>query len=250
MTVRNKRTSLKALFDDARFNHWFYHWFYHWNRQRVVRRWLKSTLKSTKVVRRCRFPTRFQMSISIIDSCTGRSTLHEIMSRSRIYARINDRINQAVWFLHRFLHRRTGCIGNSRARSVSISISMIESCSGTSTARSAARFKINDWFYHWNRHRRTCYVEIAVLVPLSISMIESIIDSIIEIDIVEQGLSISMIDSCIVEQHLYARAVYTGRIQGWLKMHAPYIYTTPVQSYTPIILCSVSTPWITSYLIL
>ena len=143
---------------------------------------------------------------SMIDSCTGRSTLHEIMSRSRIcariYARINDRINQAVWFYDRFLHRRTGCIGNGRARSVSISISMIESCSGTSTARSAARFKINDWFYHWNRHRRTCYVEIAVLVPLSISMIESIIDSIIEIDIVEQGLSISMIDSCIVEQHL------------------------------------------------
>jgi hypothetical protein len=48
--------------------------------------------------------------------------------------------NQAFWFLH----RRTGYIGNSCARSVSISISMIESYSGTSTARSAARFKIND----------------------------------------------------------------------------------------------------------
>ena len=85
--------------------------------------------------------------------------------------------NQAVWFLHRFLHRRTGCIGNSRARSVSISISMIESCSGRSTARSAARFKINDWFYHWILQHRTGYVGIAVLDPLQDSMIESIIEN-------------------------------------------------------------------------
>jgi hypothetical protein len=40
---------------------------------------LKSRLKSTKVVRLCRFLTRFQLSIIEIEIDKGRSTVHEIL---------------------------------------------------------------------------------------------------------------------------------------------------------------------------
>ena len=87
---------------------------------------------------------------SMIDSCTGCSTLHEIMRRSRIcariYARINDRFNQAVWFYDRFLQRVEPPCSTMQDSIIEID----KPCS-----------------------------------TMSISMIDSMIDPIIEIDIVE-----------------------------------------------------------------